>query len=268
MSELKLEEKKILSLRILKYIDKCCRDNELKYSLGYGSLLGAIRHKEFIPWDDDIDIIMPFNDYKKLLNILKNDKHFELKAYHIDGWFFPFSKLSDKNTIVQNDEYLKYNTSDKIMWGVSVDIFPMHGIPNSSILFRIHRMLLSFVRSSILKSAEKKTADIYNNSFRSNIYYFFCNFVGCRRWQIILNFLYSLFQNQNRIAYLFSPYKNDTHPSYIFNQLEEISFENQNFYIIKDWDIMLNSLYGDYMTPPPSNKRNSGHFVTVVYKEN
>ena len=65
MSELKLEEKKILSLRILKYIDKCCRDNELKYSLGYGSLLGAIRHKGFIPWDDDIDIIMPFNDYKK-----------------------------------------------------------------------------------------------------------------------------------------------------------------------------------------------------------
>ncbi len=48
MSELKLEEKKILSLRILKYIDKCCRDNELKYSLGYGSLLGAIRHKGFI----------------------------------------------------------------------------------------------------------------------------------------------------------------------------------------------------------------------------
>ena len=74
MQELKtVEELQKIELEILKYIDKVCKENSLTYFLAYGTLIGAIRHKGFIPWDDDVDIQMPRDDYNKLCEILKKE---------------------------------------------------------------------------------------------------------------------------------------------------------------------------------------------------
>ena len=77
MKEMTLDEVKKCEIDIMCYIDELCCQNEIKYTLGYGTLLGAVRHKGFIPWDDDIDIILTSDNYKKLLDVLyKNNEVF------------------------------------------------------------------------------------------------------------------------------------------------------------------------------------------------
>lgn len=79
--ELTLDEMKAVELGILKKFDSICKENGLEYSLAYGTMLGAIRHKGFIPWDDDIDVFMKREDYEKLLTLKYDDGDFEVKNY-------------------------------------------------------------------------------------------------------------------------------------------------------------------------------------------
>ena len=104
---IKTEEIHPLLLNMLSYIDKVCRENDIKYSLIGGTLLGAIRHNGFIPWDDDIDIILDYNNYKKLINILKNkkdDKYEVLIPGESHGYPLQFAKLIDKRNILKADK--------------------------------------------------------------------------------------------------------------------------------------------------------------------
>jgi lipopolysaccharide cholinephosphotransferase len=110
-------------LEILKFLDKICVENDIKYWLSSGTLLGAVRHGGFIPWDDDVDIELERKDYKKLIKILSNTKHeqFELQTYRNDHFYIaPFAKLRDKKSIIKegNKEFLRLN-------GCFVDIFPL-----------------------------------------------------------------------------------------------------------------------------------------------
>ncbi len=131
MRELNLEERKEISLKILNYIKKVCDDNNLSYFLAYGTLIGCIRHKGFIPWDDDIDIWVPVKDYDQLMTLLKESDKFELLDYK-EGkeWRGYFSKLSDPNTSVVSLD------SPNKKRGVAVDIFPLFTYPDDKKLYK------------------------------------------------------------------------------------------------------------------------------------
>lgn len=88
--ELSLEERKKVQLEMLKEVDTFCRENNIKYALSCGTLIGAIRHKGFIPWDDDVDITMPFDDMVHFLKIFKSDKIEICDAFNTPGYFLPF----------------------------------------------------------------------------------------------------------------------------------------------------------------------------------
>ncbi|MCQ2533876.1 MAG: LicD family protein [Clostridia bacterium] len=119
-----MEEIHQSQMDIIRYIDKLCRDNNIKYSLAYGTLLGAIRHKGFIPWDDDMDIMMERVDYNKFLDIMKKDKSDRFNVINYENAYFPWTKICDGNTyIIEKDDYRIPNYA---LW---VDVFPIDEMP-------------------------------------------------------------------------------------------------------------------------------------------
>ena len=127
MKKMQLREIKDIELDILIAFNKFCQDNNLKYYLSGGTLLGAIRHKGFIPWDDDIDVCMPRPDYERLMKIFPNIymNKYKLKTISRKNFICPFAKIIDINTRV---DFKYLNNIDKNLW---LDIFPIDGLPKS-----------------------------------------------------------------------------------------------------------------------------------------
>ena len=120
---------KEIELSILDYIDDVCKTNHIKYYLAYGTLLGAIRHKGFIPWDDDIDIYLLRDDYMKFVKIVneqRNDRYEILSIYNDDSYNYEFAKVIDKRTALNASNFI-INKKE----GVWVDVFPLIILQNS-----------------------------------------------------------------------------------------------------------------------------------------
>ena len=122
--KLSLKERQNISLDILIDVDRFCRENDITYFMGCGTLLGAVRHKGFIPWDDDIDILMFRDDFNRFLNIYKSDKYALSKP--LDGRFC-IAKVYDTDT-VEYEAGIDYSNREPL--GVDIDIFPLDGIRN------------------------------------------------------------------------------------------------------------------------------------------
>ena len=120
-------EIKSIELEILKEFNAFCQKNNLRYNLAGGTLLGAIRHKGFIPWDDDIDVCMPRPDFCRLISEYKGeDSKLKLVYRGIDGYDAPFAKIIRTDTFVKNR--FSSRETDKHLW---IDIFPVDGLPEN-----------------------------------------------------------------------------------------------------------------------------------------
>ena len=124
MKKLSTDEIKKIALDILIDVDRFCIENNITYFLACGTLLGAIKYKGFIPWDDDIDIMMPRPDYERFLKLYKSDKYKVLSPS--EGMYF-YGKVYDTNTeVIENgNDYKKYSPI-----GIDIDVFPLDGIVN------------------------------------------------------------------------------------------------------------------------------------------
>ena len=118
---LQIDIKKIC-LDILVEFDAFCRKNNLKYSLAYGTAIGAVRHSGYIPWDDDIDVMMPRSDYEKLLSIFSNDGNYKLFNDSMPDYYYQYAKIVDVNYPIK-----EFNRKEKLM-GLWIDIFPVFTI--------------------------------------------------------------------------------------------------------------------------------------------
>ena len=122
-------------LEILSVVDRVCKDNNIRYYIVDGTMLGAIRHKGFIPWDDDIDVGIPRKDYEFFI---KNAEKWLPKPYELicaendTNYPFPFAKVQDSNTTLIERKSMKY------LGGVYIDIFPLDGVPDNKIMQKIH----------------------------------------------------------------------------------------------------------------------------------
>ena len=127
--KIELREMQLLELKILKEFDSFCKKYNLRYFLSSGSLLGAIRHKGFIPWDDDIDVYMPYEDYLIFMEEYPAGGHYEAVDWKKNSsYFLPFGKLIDTNTYLLHPGYPIQG-----VMGVYIDIFPLAGYKETNV---------------------------------------------------------------------------------------------------------------------------------------
>lgn len=263
MEKLTLNEQKMIMMDILIYIDQLAEKHNLRYSLWGGTMLGAVRHKGFIPWDDDIDISLPRDDYEKLLDILKKQDKYKLFEYSIqEDYTWGWAKLTHKGTGDKKKKYFHPDSSH----GIFVDIVPIDGFPSSekeikSLKRKLHHLNLvikssrfpSYASSIHLPTSLKKLILLFPLFIYSKIR------GGKERFTRELNQLsvqYSL-NDAEKCGHLLSRYKTNLgYPSSIWKDLQDYEFEGHYFKGIADSDKYLSLLYGeDYMKIPPKEKQ-------------
>lgn len=262
MKEMTLCEVQSVSMKILSVIDAFCINNNINYSLGYGSLIGAIRHKGCIPWDDDIDIIMTRSNYDKFISLFSCEGY-KLYAPELGNCYHSIARICEmKLTKV----WKKYAWTDETT-GVWVDLFVYEYAANEDINSKLRRQVYRCFKAC--------TGHVHLSpkfSFVQNliiIKHWICRGHLNRRKEIILyqQILFSALDNTTDMMRNYSsPYNiKDTHPAQVFDNYIRVTFGGIKVNIIGKYDIYLKNLYGDYMTPPPTQECVRGHDQNKYY---
>lgn len=259
-----LDEKEIkeyLFQILIIFADFCDRHN-LKYYLCGGTLLGAIRHKDFIPWDDDLDVMMPRPDFQALHKLLKEEKLKDglvLISKENGNSIYPFGKIVNTNIVVK----CRCNDVDKHLW---LDIFPIDGLPNSEEKSnkllnqaKYFKSMLSASTSKYFNGATKWRAILKMPKL------FVSHIIGHNYWYKKLYHLFTKYdyEQANYVGGIaWSCGAGERMKKEDFLESAEVEFHGQNFHAPACWHTYLQGLYGDYMTLPPVKKR-YGHMMTV-----
>lgn len=267
MKEITLNERKVIQLEILEMFDDFCRENNLKYSLAYGTLLGAVRHKGYIPWDDDIDVCMPRKDYEKMEKLFPQNYRSQYEFFSLNRtphWHICFGKISDSRTMVKE---LKSKTRP---YGVNIDVFPIDNVSedkNEYVQFVQKQNYLLQINTLKCFKMNKHT------SLTKNLGAYLLKLRYCHmRQSAILGIIQKRAQLLNTVEtsnvqdLVAGPIPNSTYRKAIFDHLERFSFEGKEFYGFASFDEYLSCIYGDYMTPPPADKRISYHTSDAYWK--
>lgn len=256
---------KSMEIDILDEIVRVCDKEGYKYFIAYGTLLGAIRHKGFIPWDDDIDIIMPRDDYEALCAKWDNSGRYKMLECKRDHkYIYPFAKVSDSSTIMEEHNVLK-----QCDLGIYVDIFPYDNVAeerkeDSSFirkceLYEKFRMYSMFPVENILSENKKK-------NFGRKIIWRIIKAVGPEK--------ISRYQDKTAMKYknektkfkgcLCTRYsEREILPADVYDDVIKVEFEGKMYNAPKQYDLMLTRLYGDYMELPPKEERVLKHNFKV-----
>lgn len=254
MKQITKKEHNEVLIGILKYIDEVCRENNIKYTLIGGSLIGTIRHQGIIPWDDDIDIALIKSEYDKLIEVLKkstNEQYKLLNHSTNSSYYMNFSKIIDLRTSLKEE-----CCNDISDYGIYVDIFCYYNTPNNKILRNIHGSILKFEKNLLTTSYKEKK---YNNIL-FNIGAFIARFIGSNFWYILLNKTQNLYNKNNKSKYVVSNWmcyslKKEIKERDLFKKYKYSKFENIDVMIIEKYDKFLRGTFGDYMQLPPEEKR-------------
>lgn len=245
-----LEKIKKIEFEILKKFDSFCEKNEINYSLAFGTLLGAIRHKGFIPWDDDIDLIMTRREYEKFLN--KKDK-LPLKVLTKENNGFPNSGIFLAAKIKNND--------GQESLGCFLDIFVMDGLSNKPIQSFLQKKFYIFLR--YLQNYEQDPRFFSRGNYMvKSFFILFYPFREILKFVGISNFLekiYIGFSKKYHSQYFIYWKKSLVLREKEVNHKKRIKFEDSYFPIILGYEKFLKTIYGDYMKLPPVEKRVPHH---------
>ena len=256
MQVISSEECKKIQLDILINVARFCDENNIRYSLAYGTLIGAVRHKGFIPWDDDIDIIMMRDEYEKFVAMYQDDSFVMVRGEHQQNHLHV--RIADCHTrIVSNkgtrDEFYKN--------GVWVDVFPIDKVPDNKNKYKLFmRKIYLLCKLQLIAEVGGKGRKLsYKISF--NILQFFLKpfgtFFGKMALRKMTKYNHS---DSNTVANVSLWYLH--YPSFsidIMKEFTELEFEGRLFHSISKYDEYLKGIYGDYMTPPPVTMRGHRH---------
>lgn len=271
LQELTTEEIKEIAFGVLCRVRDICDEQGISYYLDGGTLIGAIRHGGFIPWDDDIDICMTRPDYDRFIAYCKqNDTPFGLISHEIDENYTElYAKAYDKNTLCKE----KFVNRSNSQYGVYVDIFPVDGLGNSEgqALKLLHK---SLYKRSLLTAAnwqkyfKSKSRKWYVGPIRF-IFYIFSRCVNRKKLIMKIEKIYKpyKFENCEKVGVVCGCYGDkEVMNRSIYDNRIEVKFETEKFKASASYDEFLTNLYGDYMQLPPEEKRTSHHTFTAYKK--
>lgn len=246
--EISYEERKKLQVDVLKEVDSFCRTHDIKYCLAYGTMLGAVRHKGYIPWDDDVDIHMPYPDMIRFKNEFKSENYMYIDADSYEHYTFAFSRVIDKRTFTTG-----LFTCKRHEYGVCIDLYPIIGLPDDA------KKTADYIHNLVVW--EKKMNQIHRLQNRFN---------GRMPFSV-----YPLDKYIDEGRRLFEKYPFEGATKWIggssspcfeqiidfkmFDDLIEMKFENDFFLVPREYDKYLTLRYGNYMQFPPEEKRIPSH---------
>lgn len=270
MNSINAEQRKEIALNLLKRFDQICRTNMLRYWLAYGTLLGCIRHNGFIPWDDDIDIMMPRPDYEKLCKLSVWTEFNDVQLVYsgkMKGYHRLYARLDDTRTMIMHKTMVDYPNA-----GVGIDIFPLDGLGNDYIQAVKRVKKIMFLRAMINMSIYKNPSVIYRAEKNPII-------KGAKwalahsKWKNMLFMQYAI-QLATKSAFETSYYIGGVHggergimEKEVYEGTIEGKFEGHYFPIPQKYDLYLTNTYGDYMKLPPENQRYAHPDEYAFWKE-
>ena len=263
---LNLDEIHGLCLDMLKFVDDICNKEGLTYWLSGGTLLGAVRHRGFIPWDDDVDLMMPRPDYRRFLEIAPryaNDRYAIVDPWSRRDYAAPWARVWDLSTRVMISDKVKFANENLFL-----DIFPIDALPANDLACSVHFKRVR-LRDILLKSSRKKDLWDYErlhalkrvmmaatSLFPSNTYARWLDRFCARG-----DFNKARYAGVCEVTHYGS---RERMPAEVFRDTVKVTFCDGEYPAPVGWDTYLSRLYGDYMQLPPEDKRASRHRLRVM----
>ncbi len=258
-----------VQLITLKAVRDFCDKNNIRYFLYCGSLLGCIRHGGFIPWDDDVDLTMPLEDYKKFSRLVREDEQFARKytvigSYHDKKSCFLWTKVIRKNTIYYDKRFLE----DRETKGISLDIYPLIGEYENKLAKNIQHKALFLQKALFLTEQHKDTDYTYVKKPQQVPLFKIIALVPFRLRMFVSDRIRHWFwpdhnkhANSGTIdaAAFYGKYTGD-----LWQKSVEGVFEKERFIIPAEYDKILKIMYGDYMKLPPKGERTTSHALREI----
>ena len=251
-------------LDMAKDVDKFCRENNIEYYLIGGSAIGAIRHKGFIPWDDDLDIAMTHDNYARFIELAPKKLNAEKYVVHIGGqdWPLLFTKIRLRGTVCKESENNFSYQND--CQGIFIDIFPLENVSDNPIMARWQyicaKYLLCWAFSERgYKSASLKKKILMLMSFPLNV-----------KWLRDFVTYWTTAYNRKQTQNLGFFYSNTRWRNAIMNRAYYgtplyVPFEDTKLAVPEQYDLYLKHLFGDYMKLPPVNERQGKHILYIDF---
>lgn len=264
-----IDEIKRIQLNVLLAIHRFCEDNHIKYSLADGSLIGAIRHQGFIPWDDDIDLCLLREDYNRFIQLFPEVYMDNISVISLERsplWGRPYAKAYHNKTVE-----IEFSRNNRPKIGVGIDIFPLDEVPDDEKEWTRYNRKRRFINQlSQIKSLKWSS----RRSIGKNLFATFSQVLllpfSFRRLAILSNRYCQIYNGKGHQRL----YENCLgmilkHPfsKVSFAETIDVTFEGHQLKAMKGFDDCLTSSYGDYMKLPPEDKRNS-HHMSFVFEKN
>lgn len=262
--DIDLKKMQEIELDILEEVHDLCQKSGITYYLGYGTMLGAVRHGGFIPWDDDIDILMPRDDYEQFLKVAekKLPEGYVIKhPGNTKPYLYDFAKVEDSRTKIIETTYSYMN----IDAGIYIDIFPLDGAPNNVFQRKIHMRHIEFWQQLLAmyySDSSKK-----RNFLKRSIIYIVKNIFDqdTLNRRITKNMRKYSFSKSSYVGYHEGKINELTHKKYVGDPIK-IKFENKEFYGVEKPHEYLTEIYGDYMKLPEEKERVAHIHSLVQYR--
>lgn len=255
-----LRQLQLSELGILQIFKELCDKHGLRYYLHAGTLLGAVRHRGFIPWDDDIDVCMPREDYDKLISLPLPEGYYYQDSFSEPEFPFFFAKIRKEGTEV----FEPYLEKTRMRKGQYIDVFPLDVCPDGKWTSYLYFKIVGLFNSVYMGKVNPEFSCGYTKPYMKLLYRWLSRLPveTIRRRRQRFGLLPSRLCSGKRVCSVggVHGYPAETFLTAWYHDPVELEFEGKFFPAPGNWDALLSNLYGNYMTPPEENNR-GGHFA-------